>query len=705
MAEATTTTAHTDVPGTTPEQPQSPARKTRGVWLRGGAMLGVILALFAVAVFFAFNFVAGERDRALQDWQTRLSLLADGRTEAVGRWVDQLRGEIGDISEREYVGLYVGEMLAAAKDGKDPRSSEMAPTLRNLLVVTAQRTGFNAPPLGPKVDANVGRQGVAGIAIVDAAGRILLATPNMPAIESPVRRFLATLTGPYAQLYDLHRGPGGLISIGVAGPIRSPAAGDKPIAYVLGLKPVGRELYPLLKLPAVGIDSAEAILIRRDGAVVTYLSPLRNGDQPLVRQLALNSPDLAAAAALKAPGAFIQARDYAGNTGLGIARTVPGSNWVLLVKVNRDEALGPANARMTRLMIILSLALLLALAALAAVWRHGASRRATVAADNFADMARRYEKQSEVMRLLTDSQPNAIYFNDADGIYHFANQEAALRAGMDRDAMSGKTLTNVLGADRAKRILRMNREALEDNKTVRDLYRFEGPDGQTVLQSKHIPVEPANDTPRGVMVVEEDITSAVLERERRERNLQQVVRALVDVLDRRDPNAANHSARTAEVCRAIAAEMGMDSTGVDTAGFVGQLFNIGKTLVPQDILTKSGGLTAAELKQVHQALDQGGDLLEGIEFDGPVVAAVRQGRERYDGMGPKGLAGDDIQMPARIAAVANAFVAMVSSRAHRKGLAPDAALDLLLGEAGTIYDRKVVAALVNYVENKQGRPV
>jgi HD-GYP domain-containing protein (c-di-GMP phosphodiesterase class II) len=97
------------------------------------------------------------------------------------------------------------------------------------------------------------------------------------------------------------------------------------------------------------------------------------------------------------------------------------------------------------------------------------------------------------------------------------------------------------------------------------------------------------------------------------------------------------------------------------------------------------------------------DMLETVEFDGPVVKTLRQLRAHWDGSGsPQGLSGEDILLSARIVAVANAFVGMSSARAHRQGMEMEKAVLFLLNDADRIYDRKPVAALMNYLENKDG---
>jgi HD-GYP domain-containing protein (c-di-GMP phosphodiesterase class II) len=83
---------------------------------------------------------------------------------------------------------------------------------------------------------------------------------------------------------------------------------------------------------------------------------------------------------------------------------------------------------------------------------------------------------------------------------------------------------------------------------------------------------------------------------------------------------------------------------------------------------------------------------------------LRLAQEHWDGSGsPAGRAGDDILLTARIVAVANAFAGMISARAHRPGLSFDEAEAALSQAAGTVYDRRPVAALLHVLDNRGGR--
>ena len=94
----------------------------------------------------------------------------------------------------------------------------------------------------------------------------------------------------------------------------------------------------------------------------------------------------------------------------------------------------------------------------------------------------------------------------------------------------------------------------------------------------------------------------------------------------------------------------------------------------------------------------------GVDFDLPVAETLAQMHEHWDGTGhPKGLAGEDILISARIVAVANALVAIVSPRAGRDALSFDDAIAELMKQAGTLFDRRPVSPLVNVLENRGGR--
>ncbi|MEQ9643422.1 MAG: PAS domain-containing protein [Alphaproteobacteria bacterium] len=690
---------------TAPAQTDATPRAGRLVII-AGAVLAVIAVLGIIGVF---RFVAAERARDLAAWQVRLGIVADSRAAAVTAWLDAQAATLRELAENASLQLYFTELTLADGD-RDLVTEEAAQAdyLRNLLVATADRAGFAAPPLGAQVKANVERIGIAGLALTDADGEVLVATPGMPPLAGRLANWLGDSPREEPGTLDLFLGADGKPAMAFVAPIFS-LQGDNTAAdvvgRVVGLRPVGPSFQRTLRQPGDVDTSAETLLVRRDGATVTYLSPLADGTEALKRTLAANTPELAAAILLDSPGGFGLYRDYRGVEVLATSRAIAGAPWVLIRKIDRDAALAETDRRLTVLLTVLLLSIGVALAAIVAVWRHGTSVRAAQAAERYRVSTERFENLWKFIRLVTDSQPNQIFAVDNENQYTFANYQAAARAGLEADEMMGKSMAAVLGPARAGALEEINRQVIATGETRSEVHAFatDG-DKRHVVKSDHIPLHGDRDHPPGALVIVEDITELVEERERGERIMRQVVDTLVTLVDRRDPFSAHHAQRVAEVAREIAQEMDLDAAAVDTVDIAGSLINLGKVVVPSEILTKQGALTAEELSQVRGSIIAGAELLRGIDFQGPVVDTLRQTLEHWDGTGaPAGLAGEDILITARVLAVANAFAGMVSARAHRPGLDFDAAEQALMADVGKAFDRRPVAALLNVLDNRGGR--
>lgn len=687
-----------------------------------GAVVAIAAILSVIGVFL-FSDAEGKRD--MEAWESRLGIVAETRAAAVDEWIERQYADLGALAENAALQLYMTELARPAPPG-GRLTEQLAQTgyLRNLLTVVADKAGYLTDPGGPDVDANVDRVAVSGIALVDTAGAIVAATRGMPPLD-PVQHaaLLAPADGPHAGgsqaggrgFLDIRRNAAGMLVIGFSVPVHGVQddGAARPLGRVVGIRRIDPELFALLKQPGFAWNTAEILLVRARDNQAEYLSPRRTGAAPLTASHALDLRDVVAAIAARGAARFGAADDYAGNRALFAARTISGTPWAgagsgppwsVVVKIDRDEALAPSDARRTTLVLALLAAIALVVVAIVAVWRHGTSLRASAAAARYRDVAQRYEAQSKFLRLVSDSQPSPMFIVDRDGRYRFANRAAAETAHTSYGDMIGKSLASVLGPAAAQRYEEANGSVIRSGAMVSNVHRTGANGDLRVVQAAHIPVAEGPDFDSGVLVVEQDITDAVREREHRETALRQLVRTLLAIVDSRDPYAANHSTQVAVVSRAIAEEMGLDDVLVETAETAGSLMNVGKLLVPADLLTRPGALRDDEKQTVRDSIDSGAGLLAEVPFVGPVVETLQQMNERWDGRGkPRGLAGADILVTARVVAVANAFVAMLNPRAWRPGANFDAAVEMLLESSGREFDRAVVAALINRLENKGGR--
>lgn len=183
------------------------------------------------------------------------------------------------------------------------------------------------------------------------------------------------------------------------------------------------------------------------------------------------------------------------------------------------------------------------------------------------------------------------------------------------------------------------------------------------------------------------------------------VRTLAHALEARDAYTWGHSARVSQYAELIARQLDMAEAEVVMVSLGGELHDIGKIGVPDDLLLKPGPLTEDEYRQVMEHTVIGDRILRPLLHSQPeVLSIVRSHHERLDGSSlPDGLSGDSIPLAARIVAVADAFDAMTSARPYRRALTVRAALDELVAHSGTQFDLACVEAMVGCSDGLQIR--
>lgn len=171
------------------------------------------------------------------------------------------------------------------------------------------------------------------------------------------------------------------------------------------------------------------------------------------------------------------------------------------------------------------------------------------------------------------------------------------------------------------------------------------------------------------------------------------LKALTTALDTRDSETHGHSERVVRFSLRLGRELGLDSAEMASLEYGALLHDIGKVGVPDAILRKPAGLTEDEWSQMRLHPLHGKQILKGVKFLEGASLVVEQHHEKWDGSGyPQGLAGEQIDLKARIFAVADTFDAIMSDRVYRKGNTYDKAVAELRRCAGTQFDPAVVAA-------------
>ena len=178
--------------------------------------------------------------------------------------------------------------------------------------------------------------------------------------------------------------------------------------------------------------------------------------------------------------------------------------------------------------------------------------------------------------------------------------------------------------------------------------------------------------------------------------IKSTVMALSLTVEKRDPYTAGHQRRVEKIAEAICNEMNLKEDVTQSVRIAAILHDIGKIVVPSEILTKPAMLTSYEMALIHTHCQAGYDIVKDIPFEGNIALAILQHHERMNGTGyPNGLRKNEIILEARIIAVADTIEAMSSYRLYRPALGVHQAMAELIDKKGIHYDEEIVEAALS----------
>ena len=170
---------------------------------------------------------------------------------------------------------------------------------------------------------------------------------------------------------------------------------------------------------------------------------------------------------------------------------------------------------------------------------------------------------------------------------------------------------------------------------------------------------------------------------------------LARMVEFRDEETGHHLQRMSYYCEILAQHLGFSEERCELLRLSSQLHDVGKVAISDSILLKHGKLTRKELEVIKSHAETGFEMLAGSSSKlvqmGALIAHTHH--ERWDGNGyPRGLAGDEIPVEGRIAAVADVFDALTSDRVYRSALPVKSAIEMMLGERGQHFEPDLLDA-------------
>jgi PAS domain S-box-containing protein/putative nucleotidyltransferase with HDIG domain len=359
-----------------------------------------------------------------------------------------------------------------------------------------------------------------------------------------------------------------------------------------------------------------------------------------------------------------------------------------------------------------------------------------------------YETSEERYHELVEKANIAILTDDPEGNITYFNNRFAELFGYSVAEMRGQTLQTIIHPDNAEQVLEIH-AARSQGREAPSRYEFKAvrKDGTPIYLEADVVEIKQGDTIVGSHSYIWDITERkkaeiqlkqnfgelekngenqsvwlstandllkqqIARRKRAEQELKksygqlrevltETVLAMGNIVEARDPYTAGHQQRVTRLACAIAEQLGMTEEQIAGIGIAGLLHDIGKIMVPAEILNKPGRLDEMEFKLIKAHPQVGFDILKNIDFPWPIAQMVLQHHERMDGSGyPNGLPGDQILLEARILAIADVVESMSSHRPYRPSLGIDAALKEIIDKKESRYDPLAVDMCIRLFAEK-----
>ena len=175
----------------------------------------------------------------------------------------------------------------------------------------------------------------------------------------------------------------------------------------------------------------------------------------------------------------------------------------------------------------------------------------------------------------------------------------------------------------------------------------------------------------------------------------QALFGLAEAIEAKDPYTKGHCGRVAAYTLVLAREAGYPDDGLETLEFGAFLHDIGKIGIKDAVLLKPGPLDDAEWVHMREHPVKGYDIASKIEMLHPIMPAVRNHHERWDGSGyPDKMVGESIPISARIVAIADAYDAMATDRPYKSALPIEECEAILRKTAGKMYDPQLIEVFV-----------
>ena len=175
-----------------------------------------------------------------------------------------------------------------------------------------------------------------------------------------------------------------------------------------------------------------------------------------------------------------------------------------------------------------------------------------------------------------------------------------------------------------------------------------------------------------------------------------IVNTLLKTLSEKSQETTDHSKRMAKTAQIMAQKINLNQSDINKLNLIAKLHDIGKTVIPENILNKKEELTAAEWKEIKTHPAVGHRILNATDEFSHISEEILSHHEKWDGSGyPRGLKGEEIPLLARLIAIVDAYDVMTTEQVYGTSFSKKEALAEIKKCAGTQFDPELAEIFID----------
>jgi two-component system sensor histidine kinase/response regulator len=405
-------------------------------------------ALMLFALTFLIGIIGAVAYRSLRhdiqnETQRTLTVIAEQKRQQIESWLAQIRID----AESYFGGASQLEMLFSQWLAGGRQDQALVEQMQARMKDVARVRGWG------------------GLAVLDTEGRRVfdLGVADIQAYRSSIQE---TLRHPQIHALDLHRNAEGEALYGVLAPLGVPGAA--PLGVVLMTWRPDQTLYPLVESWPVPTRSAETYLVRREGDVIRFLTPLRHRpDAALTYTQPISSSELPAARAAQGQRGLINDTvDDRGAPVLAYATAIAGSPWLMIAKIEQQEADAGLRFAAWSLALVVGLTLLLVYSVGYQIWRRDRARLELAAIQREYTIQQEQLHTLQLLQAIAEGSTDAIFAKDTQGRFILCNRAAAAMVGVPAESLLGQDNTTLFPLQQAERMMADDQQVLTSGHSI-----------------------------------------------------------------------------------------------------------------------------------------------------------------------------------------------------------------------------------------------